>query len=167
MIGLIFKLIKWTVITVAYLLVGLVKLVSIVVVLVFFTARAGVRRLLDAKGRRDDDEHDEYDLGYPHPMGRSSERLTRDAFDARWQRERDLRVAERSSRRGDGADPLAAPRSGGSTVDGVGNAAVVGPPHGSFDAGAATENGRVRQGTGEHRRDAGDQAGRGVTVTRR
>ena len=99
LIGLVFKLVKWTVITVAYLLVGLVKLVTIVVVLIFFTARAGIRRLLDAKERNDDDEADEYDLGYPSHIGRSSERLTGDAFDARWQRERDLRVAGRRSDR--------------------------------------------------------------------
>lgn len=99
LIGLAFKLVKWTVITVAYLLVGLVKLVTIIVVLIFFSARAGIRRLLDAKERKEDDEPDEYDLGYPSHLGRSSERLTRDAFDARWQRERDLRVAGRRSDR--------------------------------------------------------------------
>ncbi len=102
LLGLVFKLIKWTVITVAYLLVGLVKLVTIIVVLIFFTSRAGIRRLLDAKEQRDDDP-DEYDLGYPSHLGRSSERLTRDAFDARWQRERDLRVAGRRSDPADGS----------------------------------------------------------------
>jgi hypothetical protein len=103
LIGLAFKLVKWTVITVAYLLVGLVKLVTIIAVLIFFTARAGIRRLLDAKERKDGEEPDDYDLGYPSHIGRSSERLTRDAFDARWQRERDLRVAgRRSDRPGEG-----------------------------------------------------------------
>jgi hypothetical protein len=103
LIGLVFKLVKWTVITVAYLLVGLVKLGTIVVVLIFFTARAGIRRLLDAKERNDGDEPDEYNLGYPSHLGRSSERLTGDAFDARWQAERDLRVAgRRSDRPGEG-----------------------------------------------------------------
>jgi hypothetical protein len=100
--GLVVKLIKWTVITVAYLLVGLTKLVTIIVVLIFFTARAGIRRLLEAKDRKEDDDTAEYDLGYPPHMGRSSERLTRDAFDARWQRERDLRVAGRQSDPPDG-----------------------------------------------------------------
>ena len=90
LVTLFFKLIKWTVLTVAYLLVGLAKLVTIIIVLIFFTARAGIRRLLDAKSGSDD-ETEEYDLGYPSYYGRSSERLTRDAFDARWQRERDLR----------------------------------------------------------------------------
>ncbi len=102
LLGLVFKLIKWTVITVAYLLVGLVKLVAIIVVLIFFTTRSGVRRLLDAKERTEGDDADEYDLGYPSHLGRSSERLSRDAFDARWQRERDLRVAGQLSDQPDG-----------------------------------------------------------------
>jgi hypothetical protein len=100
---LVVKLVKWTVITAAYLLVGLVKLVTIVVVLVFLTGRAGVRRLVDAKDRQDEDgEPDEYNLGYPSHVGRSvpsSPGISRDAFDARWQRERDLRVADRRDRR--------------------------------------------------------------------
>ena len=90
---LLFKIVKWTVITVAYLLLGLAKLVTILVVLVIVAAKAGVRRLLDAKERRAAiEDPDEYDLGYP-PPGPS-----RDAFDWRWQRERDLRVAERQAR---------------------------------------------------------------------
>lgn len=90
---LLVKIVKWTVITVAYLLLGLAKLVAILVVLVVVAGRAGVRRLLDAKERRDGaDEPDEYDLGYPSPG------LSMDAFDSRWQRERDLRVAERQAR---------------------------------------------------------------------
>ncbi len=100
---LLVKIVKWTVITVAYLLVGLAKLVTIVVVLVFMTSRAGIRRLLDAKDRQDGDgEPDEYDLGYPSHVGRivpATQGMSRDAFDARWQRERDLRVAERKARR--------------------------------------------------------------------
>ena len=90
---LLFKIVKWTVITVAYLLLGLAKLVTILVVLVIVAGSAGVRRLLDAKERRAAiEDPDEYDLGYPSPE------LSRDAFDSRWQRERDLRVAERQVR---------------------------------------------------------------------
>ncbi len=90
----LFKIVKWTVIAVAYILLGLAKLVTIVVVLVIVGARSGIRRLLDAKERKADrEEPDEYDLGYPSPG------LSRDAFDARWQREHDLRVAERQARR--------------------------------------------------------------------
>jgi hypothetical protein len=102
LVGLVVKLVKWSVITVAYLLVGLAKLVAIVVVLLFVTARAGVRRLVDAKDRSDGVAEDEYDLGYPSHVGTSMPSLhgvSRDAFDARWQRERDLRVAERRERR--------------------------------------------------------------------
>lgn len=89
---LLFKIVKWTAITVAYLLLGLAKLVAILVVLVIVAARAGAGRLLDAKERRAASEDtEEYDLGYP-PPGPS-----RDAFDSRWQRERDLRVAERQA----------------------------------------------------------------------
>ena len=101
-----------TVLTVAYLLVGLAKLVTIIIVLIFFTARAGIRRLLDAKSGSDD-ETEEYDLGYPSYYGRSSERLTRDAFDARWQRERDLRVAERRRYRSEGGPSHASTASSG------------------------------------------------------
>jgi hypothetical protein len=93
---LLFKIVKWTVITVAYLLLGLAKLMAIVVVLVFLAGRAGVRRLLDAKERSAAiDDADEYDLGYPSQSPRPSP--SRDAFDSRWQRERDLRVAERQA----------------------------------------------------------------------
>jgi hypothetical protein len=93
---LLFKIVKWTVITVAYLLLGLAKLVAILVVLVFMTARASVRRLLDAKERSADiADADEYDLGYPSPE--PPPLPSRDAFDSRWQRERDLRVAERQA----------------------------------------------------------------------
>ena len=102
LVRLVAKLVKWVVITVAYLLVGLAKLVTIVVVLLFLTGRAGVRRLVDAKDRSDGDAEEEYDLGYPSHVGRSTPSLhgiSRDAFDARWQRERDLRVAERRERR--------------------------------------------------------------------
>ncbi len=102
-IHIVIKVIKWTVITAAYLLVGLAKLVTILLVLLFLTGRAGVRRLLDAKDRRaEDDEPAEYDLGYPTHVGRPSASrhgVSRDAFDARWQRERDLRVAERRAPR--------------------------------------------------------------------
>jgi hypothetical protein len=93
---LLFKIVKWTVIVVAYLLLGLGKLVAILVVLTFMTARAGVRRLLDAKERSAAIvDADEYDLGYPSPEPSPSP--SRDAFDSRWQRERDLRVAERQA----------------------------------------------------------------------
>jgi hypothetical protein len=93
---LLFKIIKWTVITTAYLLVGLAKLVTILVVLIFMVSRAGVRRLLDAPERKaDDDELDQYHLGYPTQVARSFRGVSQDDFDARWQRERDLRVAER------------------------------------------------------------------------
>jgi hypothetical protein len=94
----IFKIVKWTVITVAYVLLGLAKLVAILVVLVFLSARAGVRRLLDAKERSAAvEDAEEYDLGYP--ASAPTPTPTRDAFDSRWQRERDLRVAEREADR--------------------------------------------------------------------
>jgi hypothetical protein len=165
MFGLIVKLVKWLVIAVAYVLVGLVKLVTILVVLVFFTSRAAIRRLFDARNHRTDDE-DEYDLGYPSYVGRSSERLTQDAFDARWQRERDLRVAQR---RVDGAD-----RRGGlptvppdhRTVDEKGNAAVLGAQHGSFGPVTATANGLVHHETREHRWKASDRTDPGARVIR-
>ena len=102
-IHVVTKVIKWTVIVVAYLLVGLAKLVTILLVLLFLTGRAGVRRLLETKDRRAEaDEPEEYDLGYPAHVGRPSASrhgVSRDAFDARWQRERDLLVAERRARR--------------------------------------------------------------------
>ena len=110
LVGLVVKLVKWTAITVAYLLCGLAKLVAIVVVLLFMTGRAGVRRLIDARDRSDGDPGDEYDLGYPSHVGRvgpSLHGVSRDAFDARWQRERDLRVAERRERRVKAATPRA------------------------------------------------------------
>ncbi len=85
---LVIKIAKWTVITLAYLLVGLAKLVTIVVVLLFLTGRAGLRRLSEAKDRRGvGDEPAEYDLGYPEHVGYSVPTLhgvSRDAFDARW-----------------------------------------------------------------------------------
>jgi hypothetical protein len=166
LIGLICKVIKWTVITVAYLLVGLTKLVTIVVVLIFFTARAGVRRLLDAKERSGDDDDNEYDLGYPTPVGRTSERLTRDAFDARWQRERDLRIAERQTVRTHSGDRLPAPEAGGRAVDEMGNATVPRPVDGRFDSVAGTANGLVHHETWEHRWNGSDGTREGVTVIR-
>ena len=90
----LFKIVKWALIAAAYVLLGLAKLVTILVVLAIVATRGGIRRLLDAKERRAAiEDPDEYDLGYP-PPGPS-----RDAFDARWQRERDLRVAERQALR--------------------------------------------------------------------
>jgi hypothetical protein len=89
-------------------LVGLAKLLAIVVVLLFMTGRAGVRRLVDAKDRSDGVAEDEYDLGYPSHVGTPTPSLhgvSRDAFDARWQRERDLRVAERRERRARASTP--------------------------------------------------------------
>jgi hypothetical protein len=171
LIGLVFKVIKWAVIAVAYLLVGLTKLVTIVVVLIFFTARAGVRRLLDAKGRKDDDEADEYDLGYPSSVGRSSVRLTQDAFDARWQRERDLRIAERRPRQVGGGDRLPTPTptptpATGERDDEMGNAAVQPPLDGRFESVAGTANGFVDHGTRERRWDVSERSGQGATVIR-
>ncbi len=105
LLRLVTKAVKWSVIIAAYLVLGLAKLATILVVLLFLSARAGIRRLIDTKERRAlDDEPDEYDLGYPSGAsyeGRSSRSypgVSRDAFDARWQRERDLRVAERRAR---------------------------------------------------------------------
>ena len=99
---LVVKVVKWSIVAVAYLLVGLAKVVTIVVMLLFLAGRLGVRRLLDAKERRaNDDGPEEYDLGYPsHVVAPtpSTRGVSRDAFDARWQRERDLRVAERRTR---------------------------------------------------------------------
>ena len=108
---LLFKVVKWTVIAVAYLLLGLAKLVAILVVVIFMTARAGVRRLLDAKERSAAiEDADEYDLGYPAPG--PSPLPSRDAFDSRWQRERDLRVAERQAgQRGDRGARVVSSRS--------------------------------------------------------
>jgi hypothetical protein len=165
LVGLVFKLVKWTVITVAYLLVGLIKLVSIVVVLIFFTARAALRRLLDAK-ERDDDDPDEYDLGYPTPLGRSSERLTRDAFDARWQRERDLRIAERRTGEAAERDRIPSAPAGEPDADEMGNAAVRPPLRSSFGSDSATANGLVHHETREHRWNASDRDGQGATVMR-
>jgi hypothetical protein len=121
LLGLLVKLVKWLVVAVAYVLVGLVKMVTIVVVLAFFTSRGAVRRLLDAKGRNDDDGGDEYDLGYPSGLGRSSERLTQDAFDARWQRERDLRVAERRVGRANHGDAVVTRSAGKRAVVAAGS----------------------------------------------
>jgi len=108
---LLFKVVKWTVIAVAYLLLGLTKLVAILVVLVFMTTRAGVRRLLDAKERSAAvADADEYNLGYPAPG--PSPLPSRDDFDSRWQRERDLRVAERQAgQRGDRGARVVSSRS--------------------------------------------------------
>jgi hypothetical protein len=51
---------------------------------------------LDAKERSAAiEDADEYDLGYPSPAPAPAP--SRDAFDSRWQRERDLRVAERQA----------------------------------------------------------------------
>jgi len=164
--GLIFKLVKWVVIVTAYLLVGLVKLVTIVVVLAFFTSRAAIRRMLDAKDRRDGGDDDEYDLGYPSHVGRSSERLTQDAFDARWQRERDLRVAQRQAEDADRGGPRSAVPRDDRAVGDTGNAAVPGVRHGSFGRVAATSNGHVHHETREHGWKGSDRTGRGATVIR-
>ncbi len=164
--GLLFKVVKWVVIVTAYLLVGLVKLVTIVVVVAFFTSRAAIRRMLDAKDRRDGDDDDEYDLGYPSHLGRSSERLTQDAFDARWQRERDLRVAQRradDAGRGQPRTPVDRPVH---PVGERGNAAIRGVEHGSFGPVGATSNGHVHHETREHRWKDSDRDDRGATVIR-
>ena len=63
LLALFFKLIEWTVLTVAYLLVGLAKLVTIIIVLIFFTARAGIRRLLVAKPGNDDERDQAKECG--------------------------------------------------------------------------------------------------------
>ncbi len=184
---LVVKIVKWTVITVAYLLVGLAKLVTIVIVLLFLTGRAGIRRLLDAKDRQDDDgEPDEYDLGYPSHVGRivpTTQGMSRDAFDARWQRERDLRVAERRARRAGTAEarvvtgrtesdylPSARVRPSGQEsrprrrVTGPGvephhppKAAVFPPPCVTVGLVVATANGPVDHESLDHRRSTVDE----------
>ena len=165
--GLIFKLVKWVVIVTAYLLVGLVKLMTIVVVLAFFTSRAAIRRLLDAKDRRDGGDDDEYDLGYPSHVGRSSERLTQDAFDARWQRERDLRVAQRQADDVDRGEPRSTVWRDDRVVGETGNAAIPGVRHGSFGPVAATSTGYVQHDeTREPGWKASDRSGQGATVIR-
>jgi hypothetical protein len=158
--------VKWVVIVTAYLLVGLVKLVTIVVVLAFFTSRAAIRRMLDAKDRRDGGDDDEYDLGYPSHVGRSSERLTQDAFDARWQRERDLRVAQRQVGDTGRGEPRATVPRDDRAVDETGNAAIPGVGHGSFGPVAATSNGHVHHETRELGWKGSDRSDRGATVIR-
>jgi hypothetical protein len=84
------KIIKWTVITVTYVLIELVKLGLVVLFLVFVGCRAVIRRLRDSKGAKEPDE-----LQGLYALQNGARGISRDTFDARWQRERDLRVAER------------------------------------------------------------------------
>jgi hypothetical protein len=100
-------ILKWATVAVAYVLLGLLKLATIVIVLAYFSGRAGLRRLLDARERRDAADEQEYDLGYPPmfdpraPMAHGSDWsdaapiASRDAFDPQWQRERDVLLARR------------------------------------------------------------------------
>ena len=84
------KIVKWTLITVTYVLIELAKLGALLLVLIFVGCRAVVRRLRDTRGAKEPDE-----LQGLYALQHGSRGVSRDTFDARWQRERDLRVAER------------------------------------------------------------------------
>jgi hypothetical protein len=84
------KIIKWTLITVAYVVFELLKLGVLLMLLIFMGCRGVVRRLGDTRGAKEPDE-----LQGLYALQHGSRGVSRDSFDARWQRERDLRVAER------------------------------------------------------------------------
>ncbi len=85
---LMVKIVKWAVIVVAYLIMGLFKLLTITIVLVFFAARAAIRHL-----RRDTDEEDPGPYRGFYDLERRAGPSAEDSFDATVQRERDHRVA--------------------------------------------------------------------------
>lgn len=84
------KIVKWTLITVTFVLIELVKLGGLLLFMIFVACRAVVRRLRDSKGAKEPDE-----LQGLYALQNGPRGVSRDTFDARWQRERDLRVAER------------------------------------------------------------------------
>jgi hypothetical protein len=88
LLRLIVKMVKWAVIVVAYMIVGLVKLLAIAVVLVIVGARAAVRRL-----RMEPDEEDTDLYRGFYDLERTASPPSLDSFDATVQRERDHRVA--------------------------------------------------------------------------
>jgi uncharacterized membrane protein len=84
------KLVKWALIAVAYVMLAVGKVVAFVVVLAFLGVRAGILHLRDGRDRGADEEHvHEYEPGY-RSYGNSL-----DSFDADWQWERDMRLAQR------------------------------------------------------------------------
>jgi hypothetical protein len=84
------KIVKWTLITVTYVLIELVKVGALLLFFIFVGCRAVVRRLWDSKGAKEPDE-----LQGLYALQNGPRGISRDTFDARWQRERDQRVAER------------------------------------------------------------------------
>jgi len=83
------KIVKWTLITVTYVLIELAKLAALLLGLIVVGFRALVRRLRDTRGAKEPDE-----LQGLYALQHGLRGVSRDTFDARWQRERDLRVAE-------------------------------------------------------------------------
>jgi hypothetical protein len=88
LLRLIVKIVKWAVIVVAYMIMGLVKLLTIAILLVFFGARAAIRH---ARMDTDEEEPDLY-RGF-YDLERRASLPSGDSFDATVQRERDHRVA--------------------------------------------------------------------------
>jgi uncharacterized membrane protein YeiB len=84
------KIVKWTLITVTYVLIELVKLGVLLLFVIFVACRGVVHRLRDSKGAKEPDE-----LQGLYALQNGPRGVSQDTFDARWQRERDLRVAER------------------------------------------------------------------------
>jgi hypothetical protein len=84
------KIVKWTLIIVTYVLIELVKLGVLVLFAIFVACRAVVHRLQDSKGAKEPDE-----LQGLYALQNGARSVSRDTFDARWQQERDQRVAER------------------------------------------------------------------------
>jgi hypothetical protein len=85
------KLVKWALITVAYVMLAIGKVVAFLVVLAFLGIRAGILHLRDARDGDAEEEQPsrEYEPGY-RSYGHSL-----DSFDADWQWERDMRLAQR------------------------------------------------------------------------
>ncbi len=88
LVGLFFKMIKWALVILVYLVIGVAKLVAIVVVLCYFGVRAVMRSL---RRERDDQVSDPYQGLYD--LEDRSHPVSQDRFDAVWQQERDRRVA--------------------------------------------------------------------------
>ncbi len=88
LVRMVAKIVKWAVIVVAYMIMGLVKLVAIAIVLAFFGARGAIRHLRSGPDEEDPDLY----RGFYDLEARASP-APRDSFDATVQRERDHRVA--------------------------------------------------------------------------
>lgn len=101
------KLVKWVVIMAAYVALAVGKVVALLVVLAFLAGRAGIRRLRHGRDTDPDEEHShEYEPG-SRSYGRAM-----DSFDADWQWERDMRLAQRRASLSNGGP---SPRPGGQT----------------------------------------------------